>query len=135
MVSFCIERQNQKIQTMSQYLILKTFNKPVDLSKIVRIDNSSDWECCVHSYYIKINDSKILRLNCNVIEFDRNIRQPIFMDVLSNAILNVIFLRWKTILIMDLSNFEVKVTNLENIPIQMDNPDTFVMLVFRRKQE
>ena len=120
---------------MSQYLILKTFTKPVDLSKIVCIDNSSYWECCVYSYYIKINDSKILRLNCNVIEFDRNIWQPIFMDVLSNAILNVKVLRWKKILITDLSNFEVKVTNLENIPIQMDNPDTFVMLVFRRKQE
>ena len=131
MVSCCIERQNHKIQTMSQHLILKTFTKPVDLSKIVRIDNSSDWECCIHSYYIKINYSKIIRLNCNVIEFDHIIWQPIFMDVLSNAILNVKFLRWKKILIMDLSNFEVNVTNLENIPIQMDNPNTSVMLVFR----
>ena len=119
---------------MSQYLSLKIFNKPIDLSKIVRIDNSSDWECCVHSYYLKTETQRILRLNCNVIEFDRNIKQPIFMDVVTNMMLNVKFLRWRKILITDLSNFEVKVTDLENIPIQINDPDTFVTLVFRRKQ-
>ena len=120
---------------MSQYLCLNTFNRPVDLSKIVRIDDSSDWECCVHSYYVKTETSQILRLSCNVIEFDRNIRQPIFMDVITNLILNVKFLRWRKVLITDLSNFEVRVTDLENVPILIDDPDAFVMLVFRRRQE
>ena len=39
------------------------------------------------------------------------------MDVVTNMMLNVKFLRWRKILITDLSNFEVKVTDLENIPI------------------
>ena len=54
------------------YLNVKSFNKSIDVSKLL-LGLDTNWECCVHSYYIVINGErqKVLRKNCNLVEFDR----------------------------------------------------------------
>ena len=72
---------------MSQiyYLNVKSFNKSIDVSRLIPGLNTN-WECCVHSYYIVINGERqqVLHLNCNLLDFDRVLRQPHLLESVSN---------------------------------------------------
>ena len=64
---------------------MKSFNISIDVSRLLPGLNTN-WECCVHSYYIVTNGErqKVLCLNCNVVDFDHVLLQPHLLEVVSN---------------------------------------------------
>ena len=117
------------------YLNVKSFNKSIDVSRLLP-GLTTKWECCVHSYYIVINGErqKVLRLNCNLVAFDRVLRQPHLLEVVSNRgeLSTVEILRWKRILITTATDFRLLVTNLSNKLINnVSEEDSHVLLAFR----
>ena len=67
---------------LEYFLSVKTFNRPFDISHLL-LKLGTDWECSVHSYFLTLegdeSDAKVMRLNCNAIEFDRNIKHLTFL--------------------------------------------------------
>ena len=117
------------------YLNVKSFNKSIDVSRLLPGLNTN-WECCVHSYYIVINGErqKVLRLNCTLVDFDRVLRQPHLLEVVSNRgeLSPVEILRWKRILITATTDFRLLITNLSNKLVNnVSEEDSHVLLAFR----
>ena len=119
------------------YLNVKSFNKSIDVSKLLP-GLDTNWECCVHSYYIVINGErqKVLRMNCNLVEFDRVLRKPHLLEIISNreGLSTVEILRWKRILITATTDFRLLITNLTNSPVNnISEKDSHVLLAFRAR--
>ena len=119
------------------YLNVKSFNKSIDVSKLLP-GLDTNWECCVHSYYIVINGErqKVLRMNCNLVEFDRVLRKPHLLEIISNreGLSTVEILRWKRILITATTDFRLLITNLKNSPVNnISEKDSHVLLAFRAR--
>ena len=119
------------------YLNVKSFNKSIDVSKLLP-GLDTNWECCVHSYYIVINGErqKVLRMKCNLVEFDRVLRKPHLLEIVSNreGLSTVEILRWKRILITTTTDFRLLITNLTNSPVNnISEKDSHVLLAFRAR--
>ena len=97
---------------------------------------NTNWECCGHSYYIVINGEreKVLHLNCNLVDFDRVLRQPHRLEVVSDRgeLSTVEILRWKRILITATTDFRLLITNLSNKVVNnVSEEDSHGLLAFR----
>ena len=117
------------------YLNVKSFNISIDVSRLLP-GLGTNWECCVHSYYIVINGErqKVLRMACNLVEFDHVVRQPHLLEIVSNRgeLSTVEILRWKKILITTTTDFRLLITNLSNSPVNnISEKDSHVLLAFR----
>ena len=78
------------MSSLEYFLSVKTFNSPIDITHLLpRL--STDWECSVHSYSLKLQGSsanpevEVMRLNCNAVEFDRSLKQQHLIEVLVNT--------------------------------------------------
>ena len=125
-----------KNSIMSNSLILETFNKPVDISNIIKLDHNSDWECCVDSYNLSSSDTtaSIVRTDCNIVNYDRNIKTPTMLYGISNKFVAVQYYRWKPIIVKELTNFRIDIFNINNNNKQITvNNGSNVLIIFRRK--
>ena len=60
------------ILLMAYFLEVKTFNASLDVSILLSVLDTS-WEVAVHSYYIATENDQILRVDCNLVQYDRNL--------------------------------------------------------------
>ena len=71
---------------MAYFLAVKTFNVSLDVSTLLPALDTS-WEVAVHSYYIATeNDDQILRVNCNLVQYDRNLQKPHLLEVILEVV-------------------------------------------------
>ena len=49
-------------------------------------------EVAVNSYYIATENDQILRVNCNLVQYDRNLQKPHLLEVITNINGSVHFL-------------------------------------------
>lgn len=117
------------------FVCIKDFNKPINLRNILP-NVTNKWECCVHSYLIGTVESRLYALHCNIISSDRNLKTPTLL-VISSAIdtINYVeYLRWKSIIISDVINFELSI--IDDLGNKVDaTVNSFTLLIFRRKNE
>ena len=65
-------------------------NISIDITHLL-LRLKTDWECSVHSCFLnfqggdKVSEVKVMRLTCNAIECDRNIKEHHLMEVLGNT--------------------------------------------------
>ena len=114
---------------MAYFLAVKTFNASLDVSTLLPALDTS-WEVAVNSYYIATeNDDQILRVNCNLVQYDRNLQKPHLLEVITNINGSVHFLRWKTVLIANPADFSVSITDLQNTPVDVKS-NSHILLAF-----
>ena len=118
---------------MSQYVKITSFNQPLNLTNILKTLTLSkfDWEVCIHSFNIQLSNKEILHILCDHIEYDHNLKKPILITAYSNEQVNVKVLRWKKLLIKDMSNFKLNIRTLDNNKTIPDNTNNYILLVFR----
>ena len=113
---------------MAYFLAVKTFNVSLDVSTLLPALDTS-WEVAVHSYYIATeNDDQILRVNCNLVQYDRNLH---LLEVITNINGSVHFLRWKKVLIANPTDFRVSITDLQNTPVVIKS-NSHILLAFKK---
>ena len=118
------------ILMMAYFLAVKTFNEYLDVSTLLPVLDTS-WEVAVHSYYIATENDQILRVNCNLVQYDRNLQKPHLLEVITNINGSVHFLRWKKVLIANPADFRVSITDLENTPVDVKS-NLHVLLAFKK---
>ena len=120
---------------MSSSLISETFNKAVDISKIIKLDLNSVWECCVDSYNLSSSDTtaSIIRTDCNIVNNDRNITTPTMLFGLPDKCVAVQYYRWKPIIVKELTNFRIYIFNINNNKQITVNNGSNVLSIFRRQ--
>ena len=128
------------MSSLEYFLSVKTFNSPIDITHLLpRL--STDWECSVHSYSLKLQGSsanpevEVMRLNCNAVEFNRSLKQQHRIEVLVNTVKmqHVKTFRWKKIIVSNSTNFQVSLTDLRNNVANVKNDGSHVLLIFRKK--
>ena len=92
---------------MAYFLAVKTLNESLDLSTLLPVLNTS-WEVAVHSYYIATKNDQILRVNCNLVQYDRNL-----LEGITTITGSVHVFRWKKVLIANPTDFRVSITDLQ----------------------
>ena len=116
---------------MAYFLAVKTFNASLDVSTLLPTLDTS-WEVAVHSYYIATkNDDQILRVNCNLVQYDRNLQKPHLLEVITNITGSVHFLRWKKVLIANPADFRVSIADLQNTPVDVKS-NSHILLAFKK---
>ena len=109
---------------------MKTFNESLAVSTLLRgLDTS--WEVAVHSYYIATENDQILRVNCNLVQYDRNLKKPHLLEVITSTNGSVHVLRWKKVLIANPADFRVSITDLQNTPVDVKS-NSHVLLAFKK---
>ena len=83
----------------------------------------------VHSYYIATENDQILRVNCNLVQYDRNLQKQHLLEVITNINVGVHFLRWKKVLIANPADF--RITDLQNTPVGVKS-NSHVLLAFKK---
>ena len=108
---------------MAYFLAVKTCNASLDVSTLLPALDTS-WEVAVHSYYIATeNDDKILRVNCNLVQYDRNLQKPHLLEVITN--IN------GSVLIANPTDFRVSITDLQNTPVDVKS-NSHILLAFKK---
>ena len=76
-----------------------------------------------------------MRLNCNAVEFDRNIKTPHLLEVIANmsTMMHVQHYRWNKTLLNNLTNFQVMLTDLNNTPVNVKQDGSHMLLISRKK--
>ena len=116
---------------MAYFLAVKTFNASLDVSTLLPALDTS-WEVAVHSYYISTeNDDQILRVNCNLVQYDRNLQKPHLLEVITNINGSVHFLRWNKVLIANPTDFRVSITDLQNTPVDVKS-NSHILRAFKK---
>ena len=70
---------------MAYFLAVKKFYVSLDVSTLLPALDTS-WDVAVHSYYIATeNDDQILRVNCNLVQYDRHLQKPHLLEVITKA--------------------------------------------------
>ena len=118
------------ILMMAYFLVVKTFNVSLDVSTLLLVLDTS-WEVAVHSYYIATENDQILRVNCNLVQYDRNLQKPHLLEVITTVIGSVHFLRWKKVLIANPADFRVSITDLQNTPVDVKS-NSHILLAFKK---
>ena len=125
------------MSSLGYFVSVKTFNSPLDITHLLpRL--ATDWECSVHSYFLNLQGSdanpeiEVMRVNCNAIEFYRNLKQQRLMEVLVNTVKmqHVKTFRWKKIIVSNPTNFQVSLTDLRNNPVNVKNDGSHALLIF-----
>ena len=70
---------------MAYFLVVRTFNESLDVSTLLPVLDTS-WEVAIHSYYIVTENDQILWVNCNLVQYDRNLQKPHLLEVITNSI-------------------------------------------------
>ena len=97
---------------MAYFLAMNTFNVSLDVSTLLPVLDTS-WEVAVHSYYIATENDQILQVNCNLVQYDRNLQKPHLLEVITNSNGSVQCLRWKKVLIANPADFCISITNFQ----------------------
>ena len=76
-----------------------------------------------------------MRRNCNVVEFDRSLKQQHLIEVLVNTVKmqHVKTFRWKKIIVSNSTNVQVSLTDLRNNVGNVKNDGSHVLLIFQKK--
>ena len=116
---------------MAYFLAVKTFNESLDVSTLLPVLDTS-WDVAVHSYYIATeNDDQILRVNCNLVQYNRHLQKPHLLEVITTIIGSVHFLRWRKVLIANPAGFRVSITDLQNTQVDVKS-NSHVLLAFKK---
>ena len=115
---------------MAYFLAVKPFNVFLDVSTLLPVLDTS-WEVAVHSYYIATENDQILRVNCNLVQYNRKLQKPHLLEVMTNSNGSVHVLRWKKVLIANPADFRVSITDLENTPVDVKS-NSHVLLAFKK---
>ena len=115
---------------MAYFLVVKTFNVSLDVSTLLPVLDTS-WEVAVHSYYIATEIDQILRVNCNLVQYDRNLQKPHLLEVITTITGSVHVLRWKKVLIANPADFRVSIPDSQNTPVDVKS-NSHVLLVFTK---
>ena len=115
---------------IAYFLAVKTFNESFDVSTLLLVLDTS-WEVAVHSYYIATENDKILQVNCNLVQYDRNLQKLHLLEVITNTNDSVHVLRWKKVLIVNPADFRISITDLQNTPVDVKS-NSHVLLAFKK---
>ena len=74
---------------------------------------------------------KILRVNCNLLQYDRNLQEPHLLEVITIINGNVHVLRWKKVLIANPADFCVSITDLQSTQVDVKS-NLHVLLAFKK---
>ena len=103
---------------MAYFLAVKTFTESLDVSTLLPVLDTS-WEVAIHSYYIATVNDQILWVNCNLVQYNRNLQKPHLLEVITNSNGSVHVLRWKKVLIANPADFRVSITDLQTTPVDV----------------
>ena len=115
---------------MAYFIAVKTFTESLDVSTLLPVLDTS-WEVAIHSYYIATENDEILRVNCNLVQYNRNLQKPHLLEVITNSNGNVHVLRWKKVLIANPADFRLLITDLQNTPVDVKS-NSHVLLAFKK---
>ena len=118
------------IVEMAYFLAVKPFNASLDVSTLLPVLDTS-WEVAIHSYYIATKIDQILWVNCNLVQYDRNMQKPHLLEVITNNTGSVHVLRWKKVLIANPADFCVLITDLQNTPVDIKS-NSHILLAFKK---
>ena len=75
-----------------------------------------------------------MRLNCNAVEFDKNLKQHL-LEAITNTtrMQHVQCFRWKRIIVSNPTYFKLTLTDLNNNPVAVKNDGSHVLLIFQKR--